>query len=101
MPDFAFRREVRTPSSEGYIILEDNRPVGRADIHFALDVVHVTLAVSESLTEEQVQQIVDMIDDDLVDAAGVEREEMVVHVFQGRETGVYTDQDFSGNGNDR
>ena len=35
MPDFSFEREVRTPYSEAYTIREDDRPVGRVDIHFA------------------------------------------------------------------
>ncbi len=34
MPDFVFEREVRTPYSEAYAILDDDRPVGRADVHF-------------------------------------------------------------------
>ena len=99
MPDFDFEREVRTPYSEAYTILEDERPVGRADIHFTFNVVHVTLAVDESLTQESVQEIIDAIDEDLVDAVGISREELIVHVFQGRETGVFSDNGFGDNGN--
>ena len=44
MPDFSFEREVRTPYSEAYTIREDDRPVGRIDIHFA-DGVPIPLAV--------------------------------------------------------
>ena len=100
MPDFVFEREVRTPTSEAYAILDDDRPVGRADIHFTPQVVHVTLIVDESLTEESVQEIIDTIDDDLADAAGINREEFIIHVFQGRETGIFTDSSFSTNGHD-
>ena len=100
MPDFDFEREVRTPYSEAYTILEDDRPVGRIDIHFTFNVVHVTLAVDESLTQESIQELIDTIDEDLVDAVGINREELIIHVFQGRETGVYTGDSFGENGNE-
>ena len=100
MADFDFEREVRTPYSEAYTIIENDRPVGRVDIHFALSVVHVTLAVDESLTQESVQDLIDAIDEDLVDSVGINREELIIHVFQGRETGVFTDNGFGENGNE-
>jgi hypothetical protein len=100
LPDFDFEREVRTPYSEAYTILEDDRPVGRIDIHFTFNVVHVTLAVDESLTQESIQELIDTIDEDLVDAVGINREELIIHVFQGRETGVYTGDSFGENGNE-
>ena len=78
MPDFSFEREVRTPYSEAYTISEDDRPVGRVDIHFAGDVVHVAIAVDESLTQEAIQEIIDTIDEDMVDAVGIGREGFVV-----------------------
>lgn len=101
MPDFDFEREVRTPYSEAYTILEDDRPVGRIDIHFTFDVIHVTLAVDESVTQEGIQELIDTIDEDLVDAIGINREELVIHVFQGRETGVFSDDSFGENGSDQ
>ena len=100
MADFAFEREVRTPYSEANTILDDDRPVGRIDIHFTYNIVHVTLTVDESLTQESIQELIDTIDEDLVDAVGINREEFIVHVFQGRETGVFTDEGFSENGNE-
>lgn len=100
MADFSFEREVRTSHSEAYTILEDDRPVGRLDLHFAADVVHATLAVSESLTQESVQELIEIIDEELVDAVGIEREGFIVHVFQGRETGVFSDSEFGENGSE-
>ncbi len=100
MPDFAFEREVRTPYSEAYTILEDERPVGRVDIHFTFNIIHVTLAVDESLTQDSIQELIDTIDEDLVDAVGINREELIIHVFQGRETGVFSDDSFGDNGNE-
>ena len=100
MADFSFEREVRTPFSEAYTIREDDRPVGRIDIHFANGVVHLAVAVDESLTQDAIQEIIDTVDEDMVDAVGIEREGFVVHVFQGRETGVFSDEQFDENGND-
>ncbi|MBM3942566.1 MAG: hypothetical protein FJ316_06540 [SAR202 cluster bacterium] len=100
MADFTFEREVRTPYSEAYNVLEEDRQVGRVDIHFTYDVVHVTLTVDESLTQEAIQELIDTVDEDLVDAVGIAREEFIVHVFQGRQTGVYTDNGFGENGNE-
>ena len=101
MADFTFEREVRTPYSEAYTIQEADRRVGRVDIHFANEMVHVALAVDESLTQDAIQEIIDTIDEDLLDAVGITREGFVLHVFQGRETGVGGDNEgFAENGNE-
>jgi hypothetical protein len=63
-------------------------------------VVHVTLVVDESVTQETVQEIIDTIDEDMADAIGINREEFIIHVFQGRETGTFSDSSFGENGND-
>ena len=101
MAGFSFEREVRTPYSEAYTIREDERTVGRIDIHFADGMVHVAVAVDESLTQDAIQEIIDTVDEDMVDAVGIAREGFVVHVFQGRETGVFTDEDLDHNGTER
>jgi hypothetical protein len=90
--DFRFEREVRTPYSEAYTIRENDRQVGRIDIHFADGLVHLSVAVDESLTQDAIQEIIDTVDEDMVDAVGISREGFVVHVFQGRETGVFSDE---------
>ncbi|MSQ05996.1 MAG: hypothetical protein EXR54_05360 [Dehalococcoidia bacterium] len=100
MADYTFEREVRTPYSEAYNVLEEDRQVGRVDIHFTYDVVHVSLTVDESLTQDAIQELIDTIDEDLVDAVGIAREEFIVHVFQGRQTGVYSDNEFGENGSE-
>jgi hypothetical protein len=100
LADFSFEREVRTPYSEAYTILELDRAVGRVDIHFTAEMVHVALAVDESLTQDVIREIMDAVDDDIVDVVGIDRGNFVVHVWQGRETGVFSDNDFSENGHD-
>jgi len=100
MADFTFEREVRTPFSEAYNIVEFDRNVGRVDIHYTAEMVHVSLAVDESLTQQSIQEIMDAVDEDIADAVGIIRNNFVVHVFQGRETAVYSDNEFSDNGHE-
>lgn len=94
MPDYYFERECRTPYSEAYNILEEEAAVGRVDIHFTPPVVHATLCVSESLTREMIEELIQAIDEELLDIVGVAREEFIVHVHQGRDVGVYSNQGF-------
>lgn len=93
MAQFYFEREVRTATGECYTILEEDKPVGRLDLHFAPGMVHGTLAVSESLTQEAIQDLMSMVSEDLTDAVGIEREDFVVHVHQGRDLGVFSHTD--------
>jgi hypothetical protein len=92
LANLRFEREVRTPYSEAYLVMEQERQVGRVDIHFTPEMVHIAVSVDESLTQETVQQIIDTVDEDLVDAVGINRGNFVVHIFQGRETGVLSDE---------
>ena len=98
MASFFFERECRTPNSECYTILEDESTVGRVDIHYTDTVVHATLNVAESLTTEAIQDLIDTIDEDLMDSVGITRQEIIVHVHQGRDLGVFSTRDFEGNG---
>ena len=49
--------------------------------------------MSKSLTHESIQEIMSMVDEDLADALGVERDELVIHVHQGRDLGVFSHND--------
>ena len=98
MSNFYFERECRTPQSECYTVLQAEDPVGRVDIHFADSVVHATLSIAESLTNDEIQDLIDTIDEELLDAVGVSRQEVIVHVHQGRDLGVFSGRNFEGNG---
>jgi len=98
MANFHFERECRTPYSECYTVLDEEGLVGRVDIHFADPVVHATLNVADGITTEDTQGLVDTIDREIIDAAGVSRQEMIVHVHQGRDLGVFSTRTFDGNG---
>ena len=101
MAEYDFQRDCRTPYSEAYTILDGETPIGHLDLHFTTTLVHGTLCVVESLTQEDVQELIEFVDDELVSVLGVPREEFIVHVFQGRQTGVFSDRDFGHNGGER
>ncbi|MBI4219073.1 MAG: hypothetical protein HY682_02940 [Chloroflexi bacterium] len=99
MANYYFERECRTASSECYTFVDDGSAIGGLDIDFTPTVVHATLAVSESLTQEQIQELIEIVDEDIVDAVGVDRDEFIVHVHQGRDLGVYSNHEFGQSGN--
>jgi hypothetical protein len=94
MADYKFERECRTPHSESYAIeSESGDDVGRVDLHFAPNGAYATLCVSEGLTEDDVQELIGQIDERLVMTSDPYREDFVVTVWTGRESGVYSDED--------
>ena len=93
--DLRFERECRTPYSEVYTILEEDQPQGRFDIHFAGNLIHATLCVSERFTQEEIQDLIDDLDSEILDAVGLSRDDLIVHVHQGREVGVFSGREYS------
>ncbi len=98
MSTYYFQRECRTPKSEVYNVLDDETTVGRVDLHYTSTMVHATLCVSEALTQEMIQVLIQEIDEELVDVVGVTRDEFIVHVHQGRDLGIYSNHNFGENG---
>ncbi len=96
MSDYQFERECRTPHSESYIIELEDDEVGRVDIHYTPSVAYATLCVAESLTEEDIRELIGEIDERLVLTTDPFREDFVITVWAGREAAVYSDEDFEG-----
>jgi hypothetical protein len=91
---YRFEREARTPYSEVFIIeKEDGVDVGRVDLHFTPSVTYATLCIAEELDEEGIQDMIAQIDERLVMTTDPYREDFVVTVWTGRESGVYSDED--------
>ena len=63
-----FERECRTPYSEVYTIFDDDQPQGRFDVHFCGTLIHATLCVSERFTTDEIQDIIEDLDDEVLDA---------------------------------
>ena len=86
-----FERELRTPHSESYTVLEDGGIVGRVDIHFQGENVYGTLCTTADANEERIQFLIDTIDERLVMTADPYREDFIVTVWRGSPAGVYSD----------
>jgi hypothetical protein len=96
MSGYQFERECRTQQSESYIVELDEDEVGRVDIHYTASVAYATLCVGENLTSEDIRELISEIDERLVLTTDPFREDFVVTVWTGRESAVFSDEDFEG-----
>lgn len=100
MGEFSFERDCRTPYSESFVIVgENDRMLARVELHYMSSVVHGTLCITDEVGPEGTRELVRAIDEEIVATAGVPRQELIIHVFQGREIGVIGDSGFDQNGN--
>lgn len=98
MSRFYFERECRTPYSECYTVLQDENAVGRVDIHFAEGMVHSTLQVADGLSNDEIQDLIDTVDADLIGSVASTRQDVIVHVHQGRDLGAFSAREHEGGG---
>ncbi len=87
-----FERQVRTESSEIFAIYGGARRVGRVDIHYGRFEVNGTLLLEVDLTDDELQQLIDQLDEELVQTHDPEREDFLVTVFKAEELGFYSDE---------
>src|SRR5437868_1866114 len=87
-----FERNVRTESSEIFTVYGGARRIGRIDLHYGRYEVHGTLLLDVDLTDDELQQLIDQLDEELVQTHDPEREDFLVTVFKGEELGFYSDE---------
>jgi hypothetical protein len=87
-----FERTVRTESSEIFAIYGGARRVGRVDLHYGRFEVNATLLLEVDLTDDELQQLIDQLDEELVQTHDPEREDFLVTVFKSEELGFYSDE---------
>ena len=92
MPRFQFERDSRTPSSESFIVLSDDKEIGRADIHFGPDMASATICMPEDFSDSDVQDLISDVDERLVMTAHPFRKDFVVTVWLGRHAGVFSEE---------
>jgi len=93
MAEYNFERESRTAYSESFVIEADGDDIGRVDLHYTPSVTYGTLCILDSLTEDDIQEIISEIDERLVMSNDPYREDFVVTVWAGRQTGVYSEEE--------
>ena len=83
---YTFRRLFRTPYSEVYAVMSDDQSVGRLDVHVdvAMDTGECNLCVGESLTEAEVRDLMDAVDDEIM-GSGFMPATFNMTVHQGKE----------------
>jgi hypothetical protein len=92
MPEATFERQYRTPYSEGYLLLDGEDRIGRAELHYTPNVVYCTLIVEREMEEDDLLDLIQQIDDEVVASASMPREDFIVTAYQGRDLGVYEDE---------
>ncbi|MEI6666203.1 MAG: hypothetical protein WCL53_08650, partial [Chloroflexota bacterium] len=88
-----FEREARTPYSEVYTINDGEHSLGRVDVHYTASATHATLNIHQSLSDEQMHELLAAIDEEIVSTADPYREDLIVTVWRGEEVGVFADDD--------
>lgn len=91
-----FERELRTPHSEAYTILEDGSIVGRIDLHYQGEIVYGTLCTTLDAKDDRVRMLIEAVDERLVMTSDPYREDFVVTVWRGSPAGEYRDADVNG-----
>jgi len=87
-----FERAVRTESSEIFSVHGGARRLGRVDLHYGRFEVNATLLLEVDLTDDELQQLIDQMDEELVQTHDPEREDFLVTVFKAEELGFYSDE---------
>ncbi|MCS7001645.1 MAG: hypothetical protein NZ518_02235 [Dehalococcoidia bacterium] len=98
--EYRFERHCRTPNSEAYHIKGESGDLGRIDLHFGQNVVYGALSVLEPVTDDQIFELIELIDEQLVLSADVTRDDFVVSVVRGRQIGVFSDDSFDSEDDD-
>ncbi len=96
MQDVRYDRICRTDRSEAYLISQGEEPIARVELHFTQTIVYGLLVVEKELDDKDIAVLIQKVDEDLVWSADLPRDDFVVTVYQGRELGVYSDPDISG-----
>lgn len=87
-----FERSVRTETSEVFAVYGGARRLGRVDLHYGRFEVNGTLLLEVDLTDDELQQLIDQLDEELVQTHDPEREDFLVTVFKAEELGFYSDE---------
>ncbi len=93
---FIYEREARTASSESYVVENEQGIRARADLHFTPSVVYATVCVPQDWSEDDIRDVIADLDERVVRSAEPFREDFVVTVWSGSESGVYSDEESVG-----
>jgi len=87
-----FERQFRSETSEIFQVWAGARRIGRVDLHYGRFEVSGSIVLEVDLTDDEVHQLIDQIDEELVQSYDPEREDFLVTVYKGEELGFYSDE---------
>lgn len=89
---FRLSRNVRTVSSEIYIIWDEDIRVGQLHLHYAHDTIHAAVLLEVDLSVREEEQLLDTIDEDIVSSylPSFEREDLLVTLFRAEELSSFS-----------
>lgn len=99
-----YYRQSRTTSSEQYQVMDGDNRIAHLDLHYGSSEVSGTLVLDRELSEGEIEDLIERIDEDLVLSADVPRDDFVIRVYVGREIQLYSQEllrdEFTGNGHE-
>jgi hypothetical protein len=94
-PNDAFRivRLVRTLSSEIYEARNNDERIAQIDVHYAGEVIYVTVITETALKESAEHRLMSQIDEEIVSSylPSIARTDLIVTIFKGKEIARYCD----------
>ena len=101
---FRLSRNVRTVSSEIYIIWDNETRVGQLHLHYAHDTIHAAVLLEVDLSVKEEEELLETIDEDIVSSylPSFEREDLLVTLFRAEELSSfsYSSQDIDSLGDE-
>ncbi len=90
--NFRLSRNVRTVSSEIFIIWDEDIRVGQLHLHYAHDTIHAAVLLEVDLSVREEEQLLDTIDEDIVSSylPSFEREDLLVTLFRAEELSSFS-----------
>ncbi len=89
---FRLSRNVRTVSSEIFIIWDDDIRVGQLHLHYAHDTIHAAVLLEIDLSVREEENLLEAIDEDVVSSylPSFEREDLLVTLFRAEELSSFS-----------
>ena len=84
---FRLSRNVRTVSSEIYIVWDNETRVGQLHLHYAHDTIYAAVLLEVDLSVKEEEDLLETIDEDVVSSylPSFEREDLLVTLYRAEE----------------
>lgn len=89
---FRLSRNVRTVSSEIYVIWDNETRVGQLHLHYAHDTIHAAILLEVDLSVKEEEELLETIDEDIVSSylPCFEREDLLVTLYRAEELSSFS-----------